>query len=791
MAITASNGLNGTDGVQPDATSIAATGDAPTFLDNTRLLYDDTHLVRGRVPIQFSTGYALDSTGRIRFDLPATGPWSARWYVWMPDLQDAGLGTAEVRWHVGFPDTSLGYVTHTTAAGNAGTRLQSDDLDASAIVWDTETGSAVAADQLWRIELTYDGTDLTSSIYAGDATTGARIHVWDNRDVGRSIELTAYRYRRGAFLPYGNGAFDQEVQDYQNFLIDLGYPAPLFGADGFYGDEMADQLDGFAGDFGFEDLVGTFGSGGHAGAEVLAGIDLAWQEDQAVATPPPLWIGNFAITDTGTAVGPLDEVDTSVAESVQFGGAVVAEDTTTTAHETFSLAGEVPADGTTKAVQVSEDESIEFSGDVTLTKAVDIPQVSDGVEFDGSVVVTTESLISDPPPLPPQMRLAIYDPGMPASEGLRGYFYHPESWSASFVLNDVGGMSLTYSRQAPGAHLLESIPFELAVELSEDGATYTEPNNARFISLRRTLDQLDRTQMATWTLSSAGWMLRKAKLIDNLTDGERTFTGHQPAAIMAILHSEAFDRDVYTAMTRTFTSTNDSDGQAWTNDLVDITYGAGTDLATIVDAFASEGYIDWRYREHRWEAFNRDTVLNQDISDDVVLRTRGVALEFNAEWRFDDYARRVQGRRENAAVTSVSGIVQHWGRWEDFITLPGDVTANQLLNAVSGRIDETENPQLQYTRRAPVIAGQPVPLLDYNPGDHVGVEDELTLQGAGLTTRRVRQISLEYGSDRIMTVSEVFDQRFLDRNVKLGSILDRITNRSSKILGAGAWKSIQ
>lgn len=774
MAITASNSLAGTDGVQPTLTTLGQSGDAPAALDNTLLEYDNLYTVHSYNTLRMTSNYARHDTGRLTFDLPASGPWSVRFWVRPEPLSDP-YDNQEYRQLFTIGSSAL--AIRESLGRNIVTRLQPDDL-AAANSAGSETGTATTFDQLMRFEITFDGVDqLECSVYAGDATTGARINTWTHTPDDDQFVLSGYRWRKYTTLQSGDtdASTGGLVTPYQEKLLVWDPNSlPEFGADGDYGGETITATQDFQTERGL--LVD-----GVAGPETHSALDLVVALDSDPNDYPiPLWIAGLTITDTGAAIGPLDEIDTNVSATVSVDGAVVAEDTTVVAHGTVSVSGDVSV---TSAVDVTADGTVSVDGDVTVFKATSSDPAEADVGVTGAVVYTTESFIPPPPPLPPQMRLAVYN-----TDGtLRGYFYHPQSWSASFVLNDVGGMTLNYSRLAPGADLFDEVPFDVSINLSNDGINYTEPPDARFISLRRSRDLLERPDMVSWTLSSYGWMLRKAKLIDNLTGGERTLTD-QPGALLAFLHNEALARDAFTAMSKTFNTVDDSDGQPWASADVTMTFGAGTDLASILESFVSTDELDWQFQNRTWRVYNANTVLNQNISGSVVLRTLGIADEYREDLRFDDYARRIQGRTGTTSGTVTIDPVQFWGRWEDFITLPGDAV-DQLSPALIARRAETQDPQTQYVRRANVLAGQPVPLLDYNPGDRVGVEE--VVDGVGdVQTRRVRQIALEYGPERVMKVTETFDQRFLDRQVRLNQMFDRVVNRSSRILGTGAWRTI-
>ena len=320
MTVTVNNSLSGAPGVSPSVSSLSSTARAGSvgITAPARAEYSAVRTLHGLTSVEVATGHHRAETPRLTVNLPPSGPWWARWYVYMPDMQAAGHGINEVRWHAKFPDTGVGYVNHTTAAGNIGSRLQPDGLASSSIDWDVQSGSAVTAGQWWRIEPSFDGVDLTFTVYAGHSTTEARINTWTGRDVGRSLEITGYRYWRGAWLRTGNNdpgqlwagtvysAGDTPVADLQRALMALGYDLSQWEDDGWYGQELIDAVIAFQTDHGYA-LVD-----GEAGPETLAGVELAHQGASAF---PPLYVSHLAVSDTGPlgpAVAPGGEAVASL-----------------------------------------------------------------------------------------------------------------------------------------------------------------------------------------------------------------------------------------------------------------------------------------------------------------------------------------------------------------------------------------------------------------------------------------------------------------------------------------------
>lgn len=300
MTILVENTLAGDVGVQVTNARLAATATTGTVTiaaSGTRARYDDAQTVHGLPTIRLASGHHRQETPRLRVALPTSGPWSARWYMWLPRLQDAGHGTGEVRSVATLPTHT--WVPHATAAGNVGTRLHLPDLAAPAVVWDQETGNAVGIGQWVRVELRYAGGAFESRVYAGHGTDRYRGNIWDSlADPGRTLDLTGYRWRRGRpLLVWGDQG--TAVRDLQNELLDLGYNLGPAGADGDFGNATYNAV------LAFQQSRGVTPADGEAGPETRAAMDMALG-----LNPPPLWLSHLAIAEgewIGPALLPPDE----------------------------------------------------------------------------------------------------------------------------------------------------------------------------------------------------------------------------------------------------------------------------------------------------------------------------------------------------------------------------------------------------------------------------------------------------------------------------------------------------
>lgn len=307
MALLVQNRLYGPLEEVPTNASLAAT--SSTSLQVTiesanppvggRAVYDNTRTVHDLNTIRIDSGHHRGNTPRLIVPLPSSGPWWARFYLWVPGLQAAGYGINEVRWAAHFPTAGMGWVVHETASGNIGTRLQPDDLAATAINWSEESGNAVPISQWWLVEFHTDGSTFFESRVTNPAGDRTRIHRWDGYAFHDQLVLTGYRYRRGILLLPGQSDAsrgDTEITAMQEALLELGYPLPQFGADGDYGGETTAAVQAFQADYGLP-------VDGVAGPETWSAIDLALRLHRGQGYPPSLWVSHVAVADDGP-LGP-------------------------------------------------------------------------------------------------------------------------------------------------------------------------------------------------------------------------------------------------------------------------------------------------------------------------------------------------------------------------------------------------------------------------------------------------------------------------------------------------------
>jgi peptidoglycan hydrolase-like protein with peptidoglycan-binding domain len=152
--------------------------------------------------------------------------------------------------------------------------------------------------------MVYTGTDLITRIYQGHSLTGGRIHTWAGLpDPGRTLDVTAYRWRRRTTLRFGDQGV--EVTALQNDLLDLGYNLGTWGADGDFGSATRNAV------MSFQTTRGLTPVDGEAGPETRAAMDLALGR-----IPPPLWVSHLAVGQ-GQWIGPAEPEVTAAEDTAQ------------------------------------------------------------------------------------------------------------------------------------------------------------------------------------------------------------------------------------------------------------------------------------------------------------------------------------------------------------------------------------------------------------------------------------------------------------------------------------------
>lgn len=222
----------------------------------------------------------------------------------------------------------------------------------------------------------------------------------------------------------------------------------------------------------------------------------------------------------------------------------------------------------------------------------------------------------------------------------------------------------------------------------------------------------------------------------NFTERTRTETG-APFAVFADLLAEAQGRGRGTALTPTWTATEDSNGQPWT-ETISVQLDPGTTLRTLIEQFAEVEGAEWIVRPNG----NIDAAaqLGNDVADEVVLfygrdqvsRGRTSSTREQRQAIFIEASTGVS-EASNSAAASAGEI---WLEAQDYAdVLSRDALASKLAERLSDPQEEAEI----------AIVPEAGAFTKFAPGDIIGLD---TGSGAPQRTRLVAlTVEVEDGID--------------------------------------------
>jgi hypothetical protein len=196
-------------------------------------------------------------------------------------------------------------------------------------------------------------------------------------------------------------------------------------------------------------------------------------------------------------------------------------------------------------------------------------------------------------------------------------------------------------------------------------------------------------------------------------------------------------------LTNDFDATNASDGVAWVDSAVSLTFRPRMTGGQILAEFVRLGY-EWRVVPDVTDGYYLLQLYNPGTLGAVVaagIQTGAADIRRNARY-FSPAATdlMVQGQGHLSSRASNAGLVSAFGRIEgSTLDLNITSTVDAQLAAVDGVAANNRGAEsLVYTLRP--YTGVSEPLIDYRPGDEISIEDPGVVSG----TRRVSQIELAW-----------------------------------------------
>lgn len=379
-----------------------------------------------------------------------------------------------------------------------------------------------------------------------------------------------------------------------------------------------------------------------------------------------------------------------------------------------------------------------------------------------------------------RLRAAAYSPN-----GARlGVLPTPLGIQGSMVLGDVGAFSISYPSTAPKAPFLSGA-CEVALEVSyDDGQTWTEPNDARYLRLRRKGDQVDAPDMVSYEGPSYLWLLDKSPVLPEgalNSEGKRAFLTATVGTIMRTLIQEAQARGELPGLdASTFSAATDSNGAAW-GTVVTLYYDPGMSYLTILRNLSDQGLCDFTMAGRSLRIYKPETVM-AGASGATLLKGRDLTeapytatLEGLASYAFlmGDGGKTFE-RANPAAPTP-------WGRWTTFIS-QGGVSDTGTMTALSdAALDLASEEREENTYGLDFSRAKALPFRDYKLGQTVAVSSA----GAVPEPLRLRQITVTRDEKGTVQGNVVLNDRFLENEVRQTRRVQGITGGSSMDGGSG------
>jgi hypothetical protein len=349
---------------------------------------------------------------------------------------------------------------------------------------------------------------------------------------------------------------------------------------------------------------------------------------------------------------------------------------------------------------------------------------------------------------------------------------------------DVGGIGLDYPAVGPKSPWLASW-CEIALEVSYDnGLNWTEPNNARYLRLRRKGDQVDKPKVVTYEGPGYVWLLDKAKVLPEgklNADGTRAFLSANPGTILRTLLLEAQARGELPGMdVSTFNEDHDSNGTAWAK-VITLYYEPGVSYLTILLNLHDQGLLDFTMAGRSLGVYNADTVMAGDS---------GARLLKGRDLTEAPYTATGEGIASHVFLAGDKGLTfertnatapQPWGRWTEFISQGGVSDTGTMTVLTDAALDLASAEREENTYGLTFDAAKYLPFRDYGLGKDVTVVTD-----EGQESLRLRQITLERDTEGRVKGNVVLNDRFLENEVRQNRRVKGITGGATTDGGSGA-----
>ena len=349
----------------------------------------------------------------------------------------------------------------------------------------------------------------------------------------------------------------------------------------------------------------------------------------------------------------------------------------------------------------------------------------------------------------------------------------PTEWGFSIPLNDVSGATMSYRDGTVGADVLKQT-IEIAAEYSlNNGLTWAEYPNGRYLRLGRSGNETDPNGVRSYTLPGYGWLLnrmRQMKTTGLNADGKRAFNSSNVGMILKTLIDEAQARGVCTGLSYDFTPSLDSAAVAW-NKVVSIAYEPGLDLFTILNNLSQQGICDWYFQGRTLRIFNADSYLAAATNVKMKFPTDIKGLPVQGSYEEFIHSVLVLGDGgKRLSLSADPSVPTPWGKWEGFIGQGGVSDTGTMTILGQAALDNGNHEKRQYTAEINLPTTNYEPIVDYTQGSFIKIPTE-----DGDQSFRLRQLNFSRNGSGDPSLGLVINDRFLEKEIRNARRVNGIT----------------
>ncbi len=307
-------------------------------------------------------------------------------------------------------------------------------------------------------------------------------------------------------------------------------------------------------------------------------------------------------------------------------------------------------------------------------------------------------------------------------------------------------------------------PFLVQVQYTVDGAEWVAPRNDLFIAAEDDADDADAAKIFSFTGELfVPWLMARMHVQSSFEtiEGQRRWVAKSPGHVLNVLISEAKNNGWGPQVTSTFTSTHDSNGQAWP-EAKDWAYQLLTPMTRVLQGMAQTGFVEWWTQGGELRAVVAGT--GADLSESVVLGGPGYDRA-PSKTTFDDVFTnltiRIDSPGEWAWLVN-EGADMRFGRLWSTMTQSGvetvaEATRNAQPAMIAGRAKKREQSYSWSPR-----PGLPVPWSDFNVGDTVTVRSR-----SAKLSLRVIKLDISKDDKGKVTATAVVGDKLLSLSAKI------------------------